>query len=129
MAEFTNGVNTKNYADKALEVVEKLEKDKSGRMLLLTTSQIRNILARCNEIYNTLRNQDAVDEATQSQIRYLEVRLSYDSGRERTVKDLCTKAKLNDMIKEIGEDKEKFMLFHRYLESIVAYHRFKGGKD
>ncbi|MDR1101866.1 MAG: type III-A CRISPR-associated protein Csm2 [Clostridiales bacterium] len=127
MEQFKNGVNTTNYADEAERVVDLLEK-RNGKPAL-TTSQIRNILARGNEIYNIVRNTGVIDETMASQIRYLEVRLAYDSGRERLVRDLCDKSKLNEMIKEIGNDKEKFLLFHRYLESIVAYHRFKGGND
>lgn len=133
MAELRVGnfcITKTTYADKAEAVIGNLERGGRDRdKLTLTTSQIRNILARSNEIYNIVKGTDKIDEDLQAKIRYLEVRLSYDSGRERAVKDLCEKAKLRELVKEIKDDKDNFLLFHSYLESIVAYHRFYGGKD
>ena len=33
------------------------------------------------------------------------------------------------MLKKIKNDKSEFLLFCRYIEALVAYHRFQGGKD
>ena len=36
---------------------------------------------------------------------------------------------LIDHLDKIGDDKKKYMLFARYMEALVAYRKFKGGKD
>lgn len=39
------------------------------------------------------------------------------------------KAKLNEAIDEIGNDIKKYKDFAKYIEALVAYHKFYGGKD
>ena len=45
------------------------------------------------------------------------------------MKDLVTKAKLIECIGEIKGNKKNFIQFNRYLEAIVAYRKYLGGRD
>lgn len=97
-----------------------------------TTSKIRNILAMVSEIYNDVisEHEEALSLELQSRIEYLKVRLVYECGREpRIVKPFVSKAGLLELLNNIGDNREKFINFARYMEALVAYHRFLGGQD
>lgn len=119
-----------NYVDEAEEVVKKLEKNKSGKPVL-TTSKIRNILSMVSEIYNDVvhHSEEKLDDDVVERLQYLRMRFAYEAGRENSVRDLMEKAKITEQIKTIGKDKEKCILFCKYMEAIVAYHKFYGGRD
>ena len=59
------------------------------------------------------------------------MRIAYEAGRDKdhSVRNFVEKAELFKIIDEIGENKENLMLFCRYMEALVAYHRYYGGKD
>ena len=40
-----------------------------------------------------------------------------------------TEAKILDILKEIQGDKDNFLLFAHYMEALVAFHKFYGGRD
>ena len=127
-------INEKNYVDCAEKVIKTLKERKDNKdrpVQMLTTSKIRNILAMSADIYNeVLTNvEDTLSSDIQSRIDYLRVRFLYEAGREPKVKDFVIEAGLTDILKNIGGSKKKYILFYRYLESLVAFHRFYGGKD
>lgn len=119
-----------NYVDKAEEVVKKLERDKWGNYKL-TTSKIRNILSMISGIYNDVIHlpSDMLSEELMERVQYLRMRFVYEAGREGAVKNLMEIGSISELIKSIGSDKEKCILFCRYMEAIVAYHKFYGGRD
>lgn len=122
----------KNYADQAEQVIKDLKKQLGRNYQNFTTSKIRNILSMVSEIYNDVRAEpeDALDEQMQSRIEYLKVRLAYESGREPyVVKPFVERAGLRELLSVIGDSRKKFIDFARYMEALVAYHRFYGGKD
>lgn len=123
-------VNKLNYVDKAEEVISKLARDKRGN-IKLTTSKIRNILAMVSEIYNEVihENGDKLSQESQERIQYLRLRITYEAGREQDVKDFVKNSELLKILKNIGDSKSEFLLFCRYIEALVAYHRYQGGKD
>lgn len=123
-------INKLNYVDHAEKVIETLARDKKGN-IKLTTSKIRNILAMVSEIYNEVVHEsgDKLTVKSQERIQYLRLRITYEAGREADVKDFIDNSELLIMLKKIGESKSKFLLFCRYIEALVAYHRFSGGKD
>ena len=114
-------------------------KDKNGNYRIdLTTSQIRKFLTAVNrtankvEIYRSQNPQaKSLPEDMVGEIQYLQVQLVYQAGRERSVKEFIDKdhANLIARIKAIGNSFEKFEEFCRYVEALVAYHKFYGGKD
>ena len=108
-----------NYVDMAENAVKRLERNKNGN-LILTTSKIRNILSMISTIYN----EDMVER-----LKYLKMRFAYEAGREKAVKNLIEVAKIFEIIEWVGDDKQRCILFCKYMESIVAYHKFNGGRD
>lgn len=123
-------INNLNYVDQAEEVISKLARDKRGN-IKLTTSKIRNILAMVSEIYNEVIHEsgEKLSQESQERIQYLRLRITYEAGREQDVKDFVKNSGLLLMLKKIKNDKSEFLLFCRYIEALVAYHRFQGGKD
>lgn len=123
-----------NYVDMAENVVKRLNRDKWGN-LILTTSKIRNLLSMISAIYNDAVHytQKKLDDDMVERLKYLKMRFAYEAGREagreKAVKNLIEEAKIFEIIDWIGNDKEKCILFCKYMESIVAYHKFNGGKD
>jgi CRISPR-associated protein Csm2 len=57
------------------------------------------------------------------------VRFLYEAGRESAVKSLVEQAGILQILKEIGNSKKNYILFNRYMEALVAFHKFNGGKD
>lgn len=132
----TEFLKEKTYVDQAESVLDKLTQkfEKNGKWItpqIVTTSKIRNILSMAADIYdNVLQNKDDyLSEEIVSRIEYLRVRIIYECGREPKVKEFVNAADLLDYIKMIGNDKKKYVLFYHYLEALVAFHKFKGGKD
>ena len=119
-----------NSVDKAEDVVNNLMRDKKNH-LILTTSKIRNILSMISTIYNEVIHypSDKLNEDIVERLKYLKMRFAYEAGREKAVKNLIEVAKIFEIIEWIGNDKQKCILFCKYMESIVAYHKFNGGKD
>ena len=125
-------INNLNYVKVAEDVIESLKVNRfGGTELKLTTSKIRNILSMVSELYNDA-NRDkgkVLSEELQSRVQYLKMRIAYEAGREKEVKDFEKKAELMSQIDKIGTERESLILFCRYMESLVAYHKFHGGKD
>lgn len=130
-------INEENYVKMAENAIKELKqmKDKRGRDIkMLTTSQIRNILAVTADIYNEIMNQtestgDELSKDTCTRINYLKVRLVYESGRDPKVKAFVEKAHLLPFLEAVKGSKRAYLLFARYMEALVAYHRFHGGND
>lgn len=118
-----------NYVDKAEEVILKLKESGGGR-IRLTTSQIRNILTITSTIYdNAKRKKGPLDEEELMSVQLLRTKFVYESGRDRNVEQFIQMADLINLIKSVGDSREKLILFCKYMEALVAYHRFEGGKD
>jgi CRISPR-associated protein Csm2 len=128
-------LNNTNYHNRAEEVMRSLGRpdkyDPSKLRFELTTSKIRNLLTLVNQIYNdaVLCEGDVLDDKYLSRITYLNVRMVYEAGREQIVRTFLEKSNLLEILKKIGKSKSNFILFCRYFESLVAYHRFYGGQD
>lgn len=127
-------ITEQNYVDKAEQVIKTLRsaKDKRGKAVpQITTTKIRNLLAMTADIYNEVLNSatDQLDEEVAGRIEYLKIRFVYESGREDAVKALVEQAQILQAIAEIQGSKERFLLFSKYMEALVAYHRYYGGND
>lgn len=124
-----------NYVDQAENVIKTLKNKKNERtgrpVSMVTTSKIRNLLAMTADIYNEVekKQEEKLTPEIVSRIQYLRLRFVYEAGREPRVRDLVTQAKLLDVLNEIGDSRENFILFSHYMEALVAYHRFYGGRD
>lgn len=123
-----------NYVDEAENSIKRL-KEKRGRngktVEMVSTSKIRNLLAMAADIYNVILNCD-VDQLSEDiceRIEYLRVRFMYEAGREPKVKALLEETCIIELLKGVKGSKKNFILFQRYMESLVAFHRYYGGKE
>lgn len=128
-------ITEKNYVEKAETAVLSHKNRKNERskkpIPMVTTSKIRNILSMTADIsYEVLgwKNETLSDELC-GRIAYLKVRVLYEAGREPAVKDFVEKTEILKCIDEIGDSKKNYLLFSRYMEALVAYHRFLGGRE
>lgn len=123
-------LQTDNYVEIAEGVIKNLKRDKKDK-ILLTTSKIRNILAMVSELYNDAQRlrAETLSEDLVGRVQYLKMRVVYEAGRDGVVRDFVQKAQLLEEISRIGRKKEQLILFCHYMEALVAYHRFLGGKE
>ncbi|WP_273187346.1 type III-A CRISPR-associated protein Csm2 [Dialister succinatiphilus] len=136
-----------NYVDRADKVMRALseEAQKSYGSKMVTTSQIRKFLTAVNRVNgkidqfkngNKSSASGRIPEDLQMEIKFLKVKLAYqigraDSGRNRAnpVKEFADKSGLIGEIDKIGDSLERYENFARYVEALVAFHKFYGGKD
>lgn len=127
-------ITEQNYVEEAERVIEKLtnlKDDRNKPIPLVTTSKLRNLLAMTADIYNEVmsQNDDKLNEDICSRIEYLRVRFLYEAGREKAVKNLVKEADIIEILKHINGNRKKYILFNRYMEALVAFHKYYGGKD
>ncbi|WP_426807256.1 type III-A CRISPR-associated protein Csm2 [Streptococcus anginosus] len=119
-----------NYVDKAEAAIKSLKRNNRDRRnpdaFLLTTSKIRHLLSLTSALFDESNVKGYPD--LQDKIAYLRVQFVYQSGREFAVKDLVQQAQILEALKEVS-NKETLQRFCRYMEALVAYFKFYGGKD
>lgn len=122
-----------NYVEKAELVVKELYLDANGKMNeknMITTSKIRKLLAGMSDIYNdVVMSPEELPEKITDRIQYLKVQFIYECGRDAQVKRFIEKSEIIKHIDKIGKRKSYFIKVEKYMEALVAYHRFYGGKD
>lgn len=121
-------------AEKAIKTLAE-KKDGQGRSNMVTTTQLRNLLAMTADIYNEvcISMDEKLSEDIRGRINYLKVRFLYEAGRETgrktPMKDFINVAEIIKIIDEIQGSRKNYILFNKYMEALVAYHKFYGGKD
>ena len=119
-----------NYVDKAEKVIKSLNRNtrnlRNPDAFLLTTTQIRNLLNLTSNLFDESKIREYKELA--DKIAYLRVQFVYQAGREPSVKDLVRKAEILAALKEVN-NQESLQRFCRYMEALVAYFKFYGGKD
>jgi CRISPR-associated protein Csm2 len=120
-------INEQNYVDIAEQAIKKLQNDPAE----LTTTKIRSLLSMTADIYNEILNSQKPELSPEitSRIEYLRVRFIYEAGREEAVNHFVQAAGIMPYLKGINGSRKKFILFNRYMEALVAFHRFYNGKD
>ena len=123
-----------NYVEIAEQVIKKLheEKNQKGQSIgIVTTSKIRNLLSMTANIYNDVVNtkSEHLSNEVIGRINYLKLRFVYEAGREQKVKRLVETAQILQCLDAIKGNRSQYILFSRYMEALVAYRKFYGGKD
>lgn len=126
----------------AAEVIHSLiYKDNRGRDKIdLTTGQIRKVLTAINSLNNKIivyksQNETITDlsEELAAEVKFLKVKIAYQVGRDRNrgmpVKTFVEKAELFKRIDAVANSISAWENFSRYVEALVAYHKFYGGRD
>ena len=113
------------------DYVDAAEKLMSAECKNITTSKIRNILALVTDIYNVemLRKEENLLPESITKVQLMRVKVAYECGRDKKVKEFIEHAKLLEYIKGIGDKRENLINFAHYMESLVAYHRYFGGRE
>ena len=128
-------ISESNYVDQAEIIIKQLSERKNTKtgkpIQMVTTSKIRNLLAMTADIYNEVSESmdEEISDNCKKRIEYLRIRFVYESGRDNSVRTFVEQAKILDILKEIGNSRDNYILFSRYMESLVAFHRYYGGKE
>ena len=122
-------VNDQNYVDMAEKVIIRLKnkKDRKGRNIpMVTTSKLRNLLTMTADIRNEVMSQteEKLEGRITSRIEYLRVHFLYEAGREDSVRDLVEEAEIIPFLKGINGNRENYLLFSKYMEALVAFHKY-----
>lgn len=123
-------INENNYVDKAESVIKKLSgKNDPGEKTfnkVITTSKIRNLLSMTNDIYNQviISQEKLLKPSIHERIEYLRIRFVYEAGRDQQVKSLLDAGDILDNLKTINKDRDNYILFCRYMEALVAFHKY-----
>ncbi len=118
------------YVDEAEAVIKEM-KTKNFRLKNneLTTSQLRNLLKLTSALYDESQRKEFNDIL--DRVTYLRVQFVYQSGRNEAVKKLVELANILEILKLVQEKREIGLVirFCRYMEALVAYFKYYGGKD
>ena len=93
----------------------------------LTSTKLRSIYGLITNIYSKINGPEDF-ERHKADIQYLKVKMAYEAGREPVVRIFLDKTHLMTALNDV-QTYEKFNLYCRYAESLVAYFKFYGGKD
>ena len=115
-----------NYIHEAEDIMRKISRN-------ITTSKIRGFLSLVSKVYNveSVRTEDTLLPDSMDTIQMMRIRIVYEAGRDDTqsVKRFLNESHILNYIKGIGESRKNFIAFARYMEALVAYHKFYGGKE
>ena len=126
-----------NYVDEAERIMRSLKN--SGTTI--TTSKIRNLLSLVTDIYNdeSIRTEDKLKPDSVVKLNLMRVRVAYEYGRDNgesvgkdkvyPMKEFITQAHLREYLKGISTDRADLIRFAHYMEALVAFHRYLGGKE
>lgn len=98
---------------------------------VITTSKIRNLLSLVSGIYDAerLRTEPELTKESIAGIGMMRIRTACEAGRDPATKVFVEKAHLLQYLKGIGTNRETLIAFAHYMEALVAYHRYYGGKE
>lgn len=126
-----------NYVDEA----ERIMRDLISSGTTVTTSKIRNLLSLVTDIYNdeSIRTEDKLKPDSVVKLNLMRVRVAYEYGRDNgesvgkdkvyPMREFITQAHLREYLKGISTDRADLIRFAHYMEALVAFHRYLGGKE
>lgn len=118
-------INQENFADIA-ELVMKNVYEK------VTSSQMRPILAKIHRLVSYNKNpKDELTLEELSALQYLKITTVYAAGKDSKTKAFVEASQLLEFIKRIAQSKRRsdLILLGKYYESLIAYHKYYGGRD
>lgn len=120
-----------SFAEVAEEVMEN-----KGFAKSITPTQIRKLHSYTIPLYEKVRRYqgEVLPEEMRSELQYMKIRFAYEFGRENGLKnlnsaDIGNGETMLNLIDEIGDSREKCLLFCRYMESLVAFHKLYDDKQ
>ena len=116
-----------DYVDEAERIMRSL----MSQPKKVTTSKIRNLLSLVTDIYNTenIRTEEKLLPESIVKLNLMRVQVAYECGRDDTVKSFVAQTNLLEYLKGISTDRADLIRFAHYMEALVAFHRYFGGKE
>ncbi len=122
-----------NVAERADRVIQNLIKNEESVNKIVKTNQLRKILTLMNNIDAKLKRDgnEKLTEGLEDMLVDLKIKIAYQSGRERKVKEFIKESKLDKEVDDIlkTKDVKKLKKLITYTEALVSYHKFHGGKN
>lgn len=132
-----------DIASRAEKAIKSLvhKNNRGDDVLDITTTQIRKFLTAVNVLNNKVAvystqtgNTETLSDELAAEIKYLKVKIIYQIAKAQKhgsnpVKDFADKANLITTIDCIGNSMKKYHDFAKYMEALVAYHKYYGGKE
>lgn len=126
-----------DYVSRAEKVMKDWAGEDRNGKVPMTSSQIRKFLSQVNYVNNQVTmeemqgkiQEDHLPDSLATAIRSLVVKLVYQAGREKQVKDFLKRSNLKVELEGVGNSLSAFREAYAYIEALVAFHRFYGGKD
>lgn len=114
-----------------MKMKPKSEIKKYKQNFYLTTTKIRNLLSLLNVIQQMVKEESGnkINDDTLGKIQYFKMRCAYEAGRDSAVDDFIEKSNIMNYIEDINGSKKNFEIFFHYVEALVAYHRYYGGRN
>jgi len=115
--------NEEEMVKYAEELGRKFAKEKK-----ITTSQLRNVFSDINRIRMEWKFGELKEDRLPKELVLLKPKLAYAAGRHRNVEEL--KKELEEAIDKVAKSSNVKVAgdnFFRFVESIVAYHKYYGG--
>lgn len=124
-------VTKENFADMAEKVIKAIKASEEEKNIV-TSTQLRQFVPLINQIIFDNKGRTGSLSANElGQVQYLKTRFVYAAGRDDKVKTFLLKADILAFIDTMIQrrQKEDVDIFAKYYESLIAFHKFYGGKD
>ena len=98
----------------------------------ITTSKIRNLLSLVIDSYQSesRRTADEITLETSEALKNMRVRVVYEMGRDNwNTGKFVRETELLQYLAGIQDRRKAFLRFFHYMEALVAYHKYYGGRD
>lgn len=124
-------------AEEVIKSLRKPDRRKPDILVIgVTTSQIRKFLTAVNMLKNKIDiykvqhlSEDKMSDDLAVEVKFLRVNILYQAKRERAVADFVEKSQMEKHINNIGNSITEFNKFYKYVEALVAFHKYYGGRD
>jgi len=115
------------------DYIEEAEKIMRRIYNKITSSKIRSFLSFVSKVYNVenTRTEATLLQESMDTLEHMRIRVIYEAGREDSIRmiEFIRDSRIINYIKSIGNSRKEFIKFARYMEALVAYHKFYGGRD
>lgn len=119
-----------NFAERAENIIKRYMNIVDYKEYISTT-QLRALFSLLTEVreYVRMQNNSHFNEEMQGRIQYIKMRFVYAAGRkkernEKEVKVFMQLSGLMDCLDTIKDSVKQFELVCKYMEALVAYHKF-----
>lgn len=123
-------LNKSNYVEWAEKIIKNHQQEmKKMEKSPVTTNQVRNLLELLNILRERLRIERVkkLDEDMQGQVQYIKLRFVYAAGRDnesKGVRNFIQRSGMIECFDTVGDSIEQYELVCKYMEALVAYHKY-----